>query len=45
MLETLLSSSVRARVLTAIFLSPGIERNAWELAQSLGENYSAVWKE
>lgn len=45
MLETLLSSRVRARVLTAIFLFPGIEQNAWELAQSLGENYSAVWKE
>lgn len=45
MLETLLSSRVRARILTALFLSPGIERNAWELAQSLGENYSAVWKE
>jgi predicted nucleotidyltransferase len=45
MLETLLSSRVRARILTAIFLSPGIERNAWELAKSLSENYSAVWKE
>lgn len=45
MLTTLLSSRVRARVLSALFLSPGIERNAWELTQSLGENYSAVWKE
>lgn len=45
MLETLLSSRVRAKVLTALFLSPGIERNAWELSQSLRESYSAVWKE
>jgi predicted nucleotidyltransferase len=45
MLETLLSSKVRARILTTMFLSPGIDRNAWELAQLLGENYSAVWKE
>lgn len=45
MLATLLSSKVRAKVLTAFFLSPGAERNAWELTQSLAENYSAVWKE
>ncbi|MEN4042974.1 MAG: nucleotidyltransferase domain-containing protein [Anaerolineaceae bacterium] len=45
MLASLLSSRVRARILTALFLSPGVERNAWELAQSLGEHYSAVWKE
>ena len=45
MLETLFSSRVRAKVLAALFLSPGIERNAWELAHSLQENYSAVWKE
>ena len=45
MLETLLSSKVRARILTAFFLSPGIERNIRELTQFLGENYSAVWKE
>lgn len=45
MLETLFSSRVRAKVLAAFFLSPGEKHNAWELAQSLGENYSAVWKE
>ena len=45
MLETILSSKVRAKILVAFFLSPGIEKNAWELTQSLGENYSAIWKE
>ena len=45
MLSTLLSSRVRAKVLGAFFLSPGEKHNAWELAHSLGENYSAVWKE
>jgi predicted nucleotidyltransferase len=45
MLATLLSSRVRAKVLTAFFLSPGEKHNAWELAQRLEENYSAVWKE
>lgn len=44
-LENLLSSRVRARLLTTFFLSPGAEKNAWELAQSLKENYSPVWKE
>src|SRR3972149_1633671 len=45
MLTTLFSSRVRAKVLAAFFLSPGEKHNAWELAQKLGENYSAVWKE
>ncbi len=45
MLETLFSSRVRAKLLTTLFLSPGVGRNAWELARSLKENYSAVWKE
>jgi predicted nucleotidyltransferase len=45
MLNSLFSSRVRAKLLTALFLSPGAERNAWELAQSLNETYSAVWKE
>ncbi len=45
MLETLFSSRVRAKLLKAFFLSPGVERNAWGLAHSLQENYSAVWKE
>jgi len=45
MLITLFSSRVRAKVLAVFFLSPGETHNAWELAQKLGENYSAVWKE
>src|SRR3990172_6642380 len=45
MLTTLFSSRVRAKVLAAFFLSPGEKHNAWELAQKLAENYSAVWKE
>ena len=45
MLATLFSSRVRAKVLAAFFLSPGEKHNAWNLAQGLGENYSAVWKE
>jgi predicted nucleotidyltransferase len=45
MLETLFSSRVRAKLLKEFFLSPGVERNAWELSHSLKENYSAVWKE
>lgn len=44
-METLLSSRVRAKLITAFFLAPGIEQNAWDLTQSLGETYSAVWKE
>ena len=45
MLESLFSSRVRAKVLASFFLQPGKNQNAWELAQSLNENYSAVWKE
>jgi predicted nucleotidyltransferase len=45
MLAALFSSRVRAKVLVVFFLSPGEKHNAWELAQRLGENYSAVWKE
>lgn len=45
MLETLFSSRVRAKVLAALFLSPGEGHNAWALSQKLGESYSAVWKE
>ena len=45
MLESLLSSRVRAKLLTAFMLTPGEEHNAWELANLLGENYSAIWKE
>jgi predicted nucleotidyltransferase len=45
MLATLFSSRVRAKVLSVFFLSPGEKSNAWKLAQSLGENYSPVWKE
>lgn len=32
-------------MLVAFFVSPGEKVNAWELAQRLSENYSAVWKE
>ena len=45
MLTNLFSSRVRAKVLSAFFLYPGEKHNAWELAQRLAENYSAVWKE
>jgi predicted nucleotidyltransferase len=45
MLEILFSSRVRAKILTAFFMSPGMGYNAWKLAQNLGESYSAVWKE
>lgn len=44
-LTGLLSSRVRAKILITLFLSHGIERNAWELTQGLAENYNAVWKE
>jgi predicted nucleotidyltransferase len=45
MLTSLFSSRVRAKVIAALFISPGEKFNAWELAQKLGVNYSAVWKE
>ncbi|MCL4559243.1 MAG: winged helix-turn-helix domain-containing protein, partial [Chloroflexi bacterium] len=45
MLTTLFSSRVRSKLLTAFFLSPGVEWTAWRLAQSQNESYSAVWKE
>lgn len=45
MLEILFSSRVRAKVLTTIVLSPGERRNAYEIANSIGEHYSAVWRE
>lgn len=45
MLAKLLSSRVRAEVLTAFFRSPGQTFNASELARHLDETYSAVWKE
>lgn len=45
MLATLLSSRVRAKLLSAIFLSPGEPHNTNKLAKQLGEHYSAVWKE
>ncbi|MDX9851793.1 MAG: hypothetical protein RBT01_14885 [Anaerolineaceae bacterium] len=45
MLEILFSSRVRAKILSAIFLSPGERWNANELSHSIGEHYSAVWKE
>ena len=45
MLTSLFSSRIRAKVITALFLSPGEKYNAWELAQRLNLTYSAVWKE
>ncbi len=45
MLESLISSKVRARLLVEFFLSPGVEHSAWALSASLKETYSAVWKE
>jgi predicted nucleotidyltransferase len=45
MLTSLFSSRIRAKVIAAIFLSPGKKHNAWELAQKLNVTYSAVWKE
>ena len=45
MLEILFSSRVRAKVLSALFLSPGEPRNANELSHTIDEHYSAVWKE
>jgi predicted nucleotidyltransferase len=45
MLAKLFSSRVRAKVLSAFFLSPGEKHNAWELSKKIRESYSAVWKE
>lgn len=45
MLESIISSRVRAKLLTAFLLSPGEKHHAWELSRSLDESYSAVWKE
>jgi uncharacterized protein len=44
-LENLFSSRVRARVLSAFFMSPGEGFYALSLAQRLDEHYNAVWKE
>ena len=45
MLETLFSSRVRSKIITALFMSPGAGYHALELTQRLGERYSAVWRE
>ncbi len=45
MLETLFSSRVRSKIITTLFMSPGVGFHALELAQRLGESYGAVWKE
>jgi len=45
MLETLFSSRVRSKIISTLFMSPGVEYHALELAQRLGESYSAFWKE
>lgn len=45
MLDQLFSSRVRAKILEALFYSPGTRINAYQLTQSIGENYNAVWKE
>jgi predicted nucleotidyltransferase len=44
-LESLFSSRVRTKILTAFLLSPGKSYYALALAQGLGEHYNAVWKE
>ena len=45
MLETLLSSRVRTKVLKSLVLSPQRGYNAHQLSIDIHENYSAVWKE
>ena len=45
MLEKLFTSKIRARLLVVFFISPKMRFNAHELANSLKENYSSVWKE
>ncbi len=45
LLDRLFSSRVRAKILEAFFYAPGVVMHAYQLAQSIGENYSAVWKE
>lgn len=45
MLTTLFSSRVRSKIITTLFMSPGVGYHALELAQRLGESYGAVWKE
>lgn len=44
-LDQLLSSRVRAKILEVLFLSPGLRINAYQLTQSTNQNYNAVWKE
>jgi len=45
MLDQLFSSRVRAKILEALFYSPGTTINAYQLTHSIGESYNAVWKE
>lgn len=44
-LDQLLSSRVRAKILESMFLSSGLMINAYALTRTIGENYNAVWKE
>jgi predicted nucleotidyltransferase len=45
MLQALFSSRVRVRLLTLFFLNPETRFHARALAQQIGAQYSAVWKE
>jgi predicted nucleotidyltransferase len=45
MLEALFSSRVRVRLLTIFLLNPEMSFHASALAQTVGAQYSAVWKE
>lgn len=45
LLDRLFSSRVRAKILEIFFYTPGVAIHAYQVAQSIGENYSAVWKE
>jgi len=45
MLTFLFSSRIRAKILTAFLLAPGVDYNCWDLANLINENYSGVWKE
>ena len=45
MLQALFSSRVRVRLLTIFLLNPDLRSHARALAQTVGAQYSAVWKE
>jgi hypothetical protein len=45
MLEQLFSPRIRSRLQVIFFMSPGKGYNTHDLARTLAENYSAIWKE